>query len=111
MSSATVRIGDLRHRITIESATRVSDGAGGAVVTWESVAEVWAAIWTRDAREVFAADRIAGKATHDIWIRYRGDVKPEMRFRLGPRVFDVLGAIDADDRKRWLRCPVEERDL
>jgi NAD(P)-dependent dehydrogenase (short-subunit alcohol dehydrogenase family) len=38
-------------------------------------------------------------------------VTPAMRFRLGPRVFHILAAIDEDERRRWLRCRCEERDL
>lgn len=109
--TAPVKAGDLRHRITIETASRTSDGAGGASVTWNAVADVWAAIWTRSSDETFEHDRLAGRATHDIWIRYRSDVKPEMRIRSGARTFGILGVIDPEDRGRWLRCPVEERDL
>ncbi|MBK9077731.1 MAG: phage head closure protein [Hyphomicrobium sp.] len=108
---APVTIGDLRHRVLIETAARTGDGGGGAVLTWTAAAQVWAAIWTRTSDETFEADRIAGRATHDIWIRYRSDVKPEMRVRFGARVFDILGAIDVEDRQRWLKCPVVERDL
>lgn len=108
---APVRAGDLRHRIIIESATRTSDGAGGTTTEWDAVAEVWAAIWSRTVDENFALDRVAGTATHDIWIRYRSDVTPDMRFRCGARIFDVLGAIDVEDRAAWLKCPSQERDL
>jgi SPP1 family predicted phage head-tail adaptor len=109
--SAPVRVGDLKHRITIETMERTGDGGGGATVTWNAVADVWAAVWSRDATENFVLDRVAGRATHDVWLRYRTDIKPEMRFRLDERVFDILGVIDFEDRGRWLRCPVEERDL
>lgn len=109
--SAPVKIGDLRHRVQIESAVRVSDGGGGATITWTVVADVWAAIWTRTSDETYEHDRTAGRATHDIWIRHRAGVKPEMRIRSGTRVFDILGVIDAEDRGRWLKLPVLERDL
>ena len=108
---APVKAGDLRHRITIERPERTSDDAGGSTTEWETVAEVWAAIWSRSADEHFALDRIAGTASHDIWIRYRSDVTPSMRFRFGTRIFDILGAIDIEDRGAWLKCPSEERDL
>lgn len=108
---APIRVSDLRHRVEIEEAVRASDGGGGAIVTWTPVGEVWAAIWTRSSDEAFYADRSAGRATHDIWIRFRGDVKPDMRFRAGTRVFNILGVIDAEDNSRWLRCPSEEVDL
>lgn len=108
---APVRAGDLRHRVIIESATRTSDGAGGSTTEWEARAEVWAAIWSRTADESFSLDRISGTASHDIWIRYRSDVTPDMRIRCGSRIFDVLGAIDVEDRGAWLKCPCAERDL
>jgi SPP1 family predicted phage head-tail adaptor len=108
---APVKAGDLRHRVTIESGTRTSDGAGGSTIEWQTVAEVWAAIWSRTVDETFVLDRVAGTATHDIWIRYRSDVSPDMRIRFGTRIFDVLGAIDVEDRGAWLKCPSEERDL
>lgn len=106
-----ITIGDLRHRVVIERAVRTDDGAGGATLSWETVAELYAAIWTRGSDESFALDRVAGRATHDVWMRHRADVTPAMRIRFGARVFDIRGAIDPDDRARWLRCPVEERDL
>ncbi len=108
---APVKAGDLRHRVTIESGVRTSDDAGGSTIEWQPVAKVWAAIWSRTVDEAFALDRVAGTATHDIWIRYRSDVSPDMRIRLGTRIFDVLGAIDVEDRGTWLKCPSEERDL
>jgi SPP1 family predicted phage head-tail adaptor len=108
---AQVKAGDLRHRVAIESVTRTSDGAGGSTTEWHAVADVWAAVWSRTAGETFTLDRVAGTASHDIWIRYRSDVAPDMRIRLGNRIFDILGAIDVEDRGHWLKCPAEERDL
>lgn len=108
---APVTIGDLRHRVRIENAVRSSDGGGGATVTWTLVAEVWAAIWPRGSDETLEHDRVAGRATHDIWIRHRSDMKPEMRVTFGTRVFDVRGVLDVEDRVRWLKCPSVERDL
>lgn len=108
---SVISAGDLRHHIVIESAARTGDGAGGAVLDWQPVAEAWVAIWSRSVAESFAQDHTAGTATHDIWMRYRSDVTPDMRVRFGARTFDILGAIDVDDRRRWLRCPSEERGL
>lgn len=109
--TAPVRIGDLKHRVAIERALRAGDGGGGAIVTWERVGEVWAAIWPRQAAEEFTLDRVAGKATHDVWMRSGAPVKPEMRLRAGEREFDVRGVIVVEERGRWMKCVVEERDL
>lgn len=109
--TTAVRIGDLNRRVKIERAVRADDGGGGASISWELEAEVWAAIWPRSADEVFVLERVAGRASHDIWIRYRAGIKPEMRVRHGARIFDILGVIDVEDRHQWLRCPSQQRDL
>jgi SPP1 family predicted phage head-tail adaptor len=106
-----VTIGDLRHSVEIERPQQTSDGAGGATVSWVLVARVWAAIWARSAGEAFRLDREAGTASHDVWIRYRTDITPEMRVRFGTRLYNILGVIDVEDRNKFLRCPAEERDL
>lgn len=108
---APVRVGDLRTRITIEKPSRAADGQGGWSVRWIPVAEVSAGIWPRNAGEGLQHGRLAGTATHDIWLRYRAGIKPEMRIVAGARVFAILGVMDVEDRKRWLKCIVEERDL
>lgn len=108
---APVRAGDLRTRVSIELQSRQPDGQGGWLVTWVAVADVWAGIWPRSVGESVQHDRPAGTATHDIWLRYRPNIKPEMRIVAGARVFGILGVMDVEDRKRWLKCIVEERDL
>jgi SPP1 family predicted phage head-tail adaptor len=109
--SDTVPIGALRERLTLEAPSRVDDGGGGATITWIEVAILWARIVPRSGSESHELDRIAGKASHDVTIRHRGDVSPEKRFRLGGRVFDIRAAFDPDGRRHWLKCLVEERDL
>ena len=106
-----VTIADLRHRVTIETPVRTNDGAGGAIVVWTSVAEVWAAIWPTSGSEGFTLDRTEGSVSHEIWLRFRSDVKPEMRLTFGTRVFDIRASIDPQDRGHWLKCLVRERDL
>jgi SPP1 family predicted phage head-tail adaptor len=109
--SEAIHIGDLRTRMTLEAPSRAADGGGGAVVTWDEVAVPWAKVTPRSGAESFEYDRVAGKVSHEIVIRHRSDVTPEMRFRLGARVFDIRAAFDPDGRRHWLRCLVEERDL
>ncbi|MGH6737325.1 MAG: phage head closure protein [Methyloceanibacter sp.] len=104
-------IGELRRRLTLEQAQRVSDGAGGFTETWVEVATVWAALRPSGGSEAVEADRLAGRVSHEVVLRYRPGVTPAMHFRLGARVFHILAAIDVDERKTWLRCQCEERDL
>lgn len=105
----TLRIGELYHRLALEAATRIDDGAGGATETWALIAEVWGALRPASGSEAVEADGLKGRAAHEIWIRHRTGVLPEMRFRLGTRLFDIRAVIDQAERQRFLRCLVEER--
>lgn len=106
-----IRIGDLRHRLTLEVAARTDDDSGGAIETWMPAAEVWAGVRPNSGSERELADRIAGRVTHEVWIRYRTDVKPDMRFTAVGRFFEIRAVIDVDERRRLLKCLCEEREL
>lgn len=106
-----IRIGDLRHRLALETVSRVEDGAGGATETWQQLEELWAAVRPLQGSEREQADQLTGRVTHEIWVRYRSGVKPDMRFRHGMRTFEIRAVLDTSERRRFLKCLVEERDL
>lgn len=105
----SVTIGDMRHRLQLEAPLTSADGGGGVTRTWSLVAEVWAALKPLSGDEVSEADGVSGRVSHEVWIRYRTGVLPEMRFRLGTRVFEIRSVIDTGERHRFLRCLAEER--
>jgi SPP1 family predicted phage head-tail adaptor len=102
---------DLRHRLTLEELQREDDEGGGFTETWVEVAELWADLRPINGSEAVEADRLAGRVTHQVLLRYRPGVQPAMRFRLGARLFHILSVIDVEERKRWLTCLCEEREL
>lgn len=104
-------IGRLRHRLTLEAASRTPDGGGGASETWTTVAEVWAGITPTGGIEVVDADALTGRVSHEIVFRYRPDVVPAMRLRGSTRLFEIAAVINVDERRRWLKCHCVERDL
>lgn len=106
---SVIRISDLAHRAALEREVRTSDGGGGASVTWELVAEVWAAIMPVSGREHADADALHGEVSHEVWVRYRDDVTPDMRLRIDTRVFDVRAVLNAGDEKHFLKLSCLER--
>jgi SPP1 family predicted phage head-tail adaptor len=102
-------IGELRHRLRLEAAVRSPDGGGGADTAWEPVGDVWASVKAVGGTEQVSAEALAGRVTHEIWIRHRGDAAPAMRFVAGARAYDIRAVLDPDGGRRWLRCLVEER--
>ena len=103
------QLGALRHRMSLEAPVRIAGEGGGASVTWQPVATVWAQVVPISGREVFQADGIVGLAMHEVRLRYRADVTPEMRFTMGGRVFDIRAVRDIEGRRRWLSCLCEEQ--
>jgi SPP1 family predicted phage head-tail adaptor len=101
-------IGALRDRLTLESPSRADDGGGGAAITWTSVADLWASIQPITGDERLRADAVSGRVTHQVWIRYRADVVPAMRFVAGARILDIVAVLDGSRRDR-LQCLCEER--
>jgi SPP1 family predicted phage head-tail adaptor len=104
-----IPIGELSHRLRLEAPSRTADGGGGANVIWTLVAEVWGAIRTASGSERLEADGLKGRVSHEIWIRHRDGVAPDMRFVEGARVFDIRAVLDQAGRRTFLRCAVEER--
>ena len=62
-------IGRLRHRLTLEEATRTPDGGGGASEAWATVATVWASITPNGGAETVDADALTGRISHEIVFR------------------------------------------
>lgn len=104
----SVLIGEMRHRLALQAPLASDDGGGGVTRTWALVAEVWGAVRPISGAESVEADGLRGRVTHEVWIRHRANVGPEMRFVLGARTFDVRAVIDSGERHRFLRCLVEE---
>jgi SPP1 family predicted phage head-tail adaptor len=81
---------DLRHRLTLEQIERVSDESGGFTETWTPIVTLWCDLRPLDGVETVEADRLAGRVSHEIALRYRPGVVPAMRFRKGARVFHIV---------------------
>lgn len=104
-----IQIGELCNRLSLETPLRSGEAGGGAEITWSPIAEVWGAVRALGGTESVEADGIKARASHEIWIRWRSDVVPQMRFVDGARVFDIVSAADAGGRRRFLKCVVVER--
>jgi SPP1 family predicted phage head-tail adaptor len=106
-----MRIGQLRHWLTVEQADRTEDGGGGATLVWSSIAQIWGAIEPLSGKESLEADRLSGSATYNVTVRYRDDLTPSMRFRRNGDIYEILSVLDEDGRGRFLKCKCERRDL
>lgn len=105
-----MHIGAMRERLTLEQPVRTPDGAGGATVAWQPVTEVWAHVRPISGDERLRHDQVAGRLTHEVWIRHRAGIAPAMRFTQGARIYEIVAILELGRRSR-LKCLCEERSL
>lgn len=103
-----MRIGPMRHRLTIQVATLEQDDHGEPIETWGNIAtnpHVWANIRSRAAGERFisGAEQVQATVSHTISIRYRDDLTP-VRTRLvdGSHYYYIENIIDPTGMAREL---------
>ncbi len=99
-----VRIGDLRHRITIERPVRTDDDGGAATITWRAVATVWARIEDVGGEEFERSDTPTARRRVRIVMRHRADVDASMRIVGGANTYEITSTLDEEGRRQWLVC-------
>ncbi|MGI5892088.1 MAG: phage head closure protein [Bacillota bacterium] len=93
-----MKIGDLRHRVTLQQKTVIEDDLKQHTENWTDIATVWARIEPLSGREYFAARQENTEVTTRITIRYLPGITTDSRVVFGGRVFEVLSAIDPEER-------------
>lgn len=100
-----MRAGELRHRITLKSKDAVQNSFGAEVITWNTVATVWAKIETLSGAEYVAQAQQGATLSQKITIRHRDDVVPTMQVWLGTRTLEITAVIaDNVNKQISLMC-------
>jgi SPP1 family predicted phage head-tail adaptor len=96
-----MRIGRLRHRLELQSATMVQDASGEETETWATIDTIWGNVAPvgRAERFVSGADQQLATITHRVEIRYRTNITNEMRFKWGARILDIEGYEDPSTKQ------------
>lgn len=101
-------IGELRHRVVLQTLSNAPDSQGGVASTWSDLATVWALVEPTKSYERFFADRLEFRRTHTCIIRHRTDVTTTMRLSFDSRLFQIKGIRKPDERKFFLILDLEE---
>jgi len=97
-----MRIGPLRHRITIQRLSKNQNGMGEEEPGWTNVTTRWASIEPISGREYFSAQQVNAEVTHRVRIRYLAGMESTMRLLYGARVFQIKVIMNAEERKKAL---------
>lgn len=98
-----MKIGELRHRITLQKQINVQNDYGATVTQWQTVATVWAEIKPISGREYFSAQQVQSEITTQIWIRYRNDVVPTMRVAHNGKYYEIISVLNHNGRNTSLQ--------
>ena len=103
----------LNRSLTLEEATRVSDGAGGWDETWAQVGTLWADLRLRTGRETGGEGGSLSTTGYRITVRAAPHGAPSrpkagQRFREGTRVFAITSVGERAGDGRYLICFAEE---
>lgn len=94
-------IGNLDRRVTIEQQSSSQDGAGQPVLTWTTLATIWANVRYLNGVEPLKADATTAQAKASIRIRRRTDVTAAMRVVYGTSTFQILAVLQDEESRRW----------
>lgn len=105
-----MRIGPLKKRVAIRSASAVQDEYHENTLTWSTDATVWASIEPLSGREMVSAQQQHAETTHRVRMRYQPNttVTAEKRLLFGTRVFDIVNVIHCREGKRMLEILCKE---
>lgn len=102
-----MRVGRLKAKVTIQSATEAPDAYGDPVQTWGNfAANRWAEVDPQKGVEQFLRQRTISEDTVLFRLRYIIGVKPKMKLVYGGDDYDIRSVINVKnaDRELLLEC-------
>jgi SPP1 family predicted phage head-tail adaptor len=104
-----MRIGKMDRRIVIEQPTATKDDWNYDVVTWTTLATVWADKLDRGSGEVVEVDRQTALTRTQWTMRYRSTVNSTMRILYNSQYYYIVG-VEEIGRREGLRVFTELRN-
>lgn len=86
-----MKIGDLRHRITLQAPTDYQDEYGQPMRTWTTYATVWAQVSASGMGESISGAQLSASESYAILCRYNASIKTNHRILFGEKVLNIVG--------------------
>lgn len=105
-----MNIGQLRHRLKIyDKGTLTRNATGEEIPAYDAlVATVWGAVEPLSGREFLEANQVQADATIRIRIRYRSNIRPEMRVIEGSHTYHIDSVLDQRGERKELHLMCRE---
>lgn len=107
-----MKSGGLRHRVSVLKLTVSPDTTGYEVETWSTVATVWGELKEDNGSEDLRNDRPIAFRRGSVYLRYRNDLTPKHKLRIGTVTWDIesVRTIESNRRREGLEITVRSHD-
>jgi SPP1 family predicted phage head-tail adaptor len=92
-------IGELRHRIIIQTCTYNRNVYGEAVPNWTTSDTRWGKVEDLSGRELYRAKQVNSEVDVKVTFRYNSALTAKNRLMYGTRVLEIAAVLDPDGRK------------
>lgn len=107
----TVKIGNLKHRITFQSVVTTTNENGFDIETWVDHKTVWAAVSNLNGREYFAAATIQAEKTVKFIVRFIKDVTESMRINFEGKQYNITSIDNIKYENKYIEIKALEVDI
>jgi SPP1 family predicted phage head-tail adaptor len=104
-----MKIGALRHRVTIQQLSKSQNGMGEEEPGWTNFATRWASIEPISGREYFSAQQVNAEITHRVKMRHLEGLESTMRILYGARAFEIKSIMNIKEKNQELEILCVER--
>ncbi len=103
----------LNRKVALQTPVTASDGAGGFTTDWQTQGTLWGEMKPGTGREKAVQHMTVTSVPCKITVRAAPEgspsrPRPEQRFVMGGRVFDILAVTDSDIGGHYLTCFCQE---
>lgn len=102
-----IRPGELRERVTIQTATQVNNSLGEATFTWADSQTIWASVNGVSSREALADGQQESRITHRVRFRYVSGLKHTDRLVWRDRVLEIISLLEYENRSEHVAICAE----
>lgn len=93
-----IKAGELRERVTIQTATKATNALGETTLTWADSQTVWASVAGVTARETLAFGQAEVSITHRVRMRYLPGLSQTDRLSWRNRTLEIVSLLEHDNR-------------
>lgn len=107
----SVPVGQMRHRVQLQSSTLAADAYGEQVRTFTTYATVWARVETSGGSESPVAGQNVALTNRKVTVRYNEAILPDQQLLWRGRTLQIRSVSDPDGNLRFMILDCEDRQV